>query len=292
MAIDLPTIIASLSHNKPNTSQGPTLIRIIWTLLALSIVVVALRLAAKLVAARRIFVDDLLMVAALLLAIVHAVLIQISVDHGLGRHVIHVKMSMLSTTLRVGSLSLLFGFLSPVFGLVGGWFLCFFSFFFLVGGLVVGVCLGGGEERAEEEERKEKGRRRKVKREGEKKKSKERRGKGKRKEKEGEKGKEKREKGSSDSTGQDTTETEDSDSRGVEGVGLLSLFVTWLAPWRPTTTTTEISPSTCHAAYKICTVCVCTPMQLQALLYYSNVRAGRKVGTMYHILFPPPPIIQ
>lgn len=64
MALDLAAIFASLKDS-PNVNQGPALIGTIWTLLALSILVVCLRLYAKLKTARRIYVDDWLMVTAL-----------------------------------------------------------------------------------------------------------------------------------------------------------------------------------------------------------------------------------
>lgn len=64
MALDLAAIFASLKDS-PNVNQGPALIGTIWTLLALSILVVGLRLYAKLTTARRIYVDDWLMVTAL-----------------------------------------------------------------------------------------------------------------------------------------------------------------------------------------------------------------------------------
>lgn len=68
MALDVAAIYASLKDSS-NANQGPILMRIIWTLLALSILVVGLRLYAKLTTARRIYVDDWLMVTALVRSI-------------------------------------------------------------------------------------------------------------------------------------------------------------------------------------------------------------------------------
>lgn len=64
MALDVQSLLESLS-DAPDVSQGPVLERVIWTLLAFSIIIVALRFYAKIKKARRLFVDDYLMLAAL-----------------------------------------------------------------------------------------------------------------------------------------------------------------------------------------------------------------------------------
>ncbi|KAF2212238.1 hypothetical protein CERZMDRAFT_16897, partial [Cercospora zeae-maydis SCOH1-5] len=95
---------------------GPLLVRVIWTLLAFSILIVALRFYAKILKAKTLFIDDYLMLIAVALAIVHAALIQIAVDAGLGRHIIHIPLGSLERTMKYGVLSLLPGYLSPMFG--------------------------------------------------------------------------------------------------------------------------------------------------------------------------------
>lgn len=57
MAVDVAALIASLS-DAPDVSQGPLLVRVVWTLLALSILVVSLRLYGKITTARKLYIDD------------------------------------------------------------------------------------------------------------------------------------------------------------------------------------------------------------------------------------------
>lgn len=133
MALDVQSLLESLS-DAPDVSQGPVLERVVWTLLAFSIVIVTLRFYAKFKKARRLFVDDYLMLIALVccqpvlssklistdrlqaFAIVHAALTQVSVDAGLGRHIVYIPLDHLRRTMKYGVLSLLPGFLSPMFG--------------------------------------------------------------------------------------------------------------------------------------------------------------------------------
>ncbi|GIZ39126.1 hypothetical protein CKM354_000251700 [Cercospora kikuchii] len=115
MALDVQSLLESLS-DAPDVSQGPVLERVIWTLLAFSIIIVALRFYAKIKKARRLFVDDYLMLIALAFAIAHAALTQVSVDAGLGRHLVYIPLGHLPRTMKYGVLSLLPGFLSPMFG--------------------------------------------------------------------------------------------------------------------------------------------------------------------------------
>jgi hypothetical protein len=51
--------------NSPDVSRGPLLERLMWTLMAFSIIVVSLRLYTKCTRAKRLYIDDWLMVAAL-----------------------------------------------------------------------------------------------------------------------------------------------------------------------------------------------------------------------------------
>ncbi|KXS99635.1 hypothetical protein AC578_9906 [Pseudocercospora eumusae] len=74
----------------PNVSQGPLLERLIWALLGVSILVVVLRLYTKWHTARRLFVDDVLMVFAVLFGLAHAIIIQLAIEYKFGQHIIDI----------------------------------------------------------------------------------------------------------------------------------------------------------------------------------------------------------
>lgn len=100
----------------PDTSKGPVLLRTVWVLIALSTIVVALRIFVKTRNARRLYWDDLLIFLALACGIVHAVTITRSIHTGLGRHFLYLNEHQREATLRVGLFSLAWGFASPMFG--------------------------------------------------------------------------------------------------------------------------------------------------------------------------------
>ncbi|KAF2472656.1 uncharacterized protein BDR25DRAFT_160792, partial [Lindgomyces ingoldianus] len=65
---------------------GPALSSISWTLLAISIIVVALRFYVRSCIVRRVWWDDWTVLAALSLGIVNTSTVQVAINHGLGRH--------------------------------------------------------------------------------------------------------------------------------------------------------------------------------------------------------------
>lgn len=113
----LVKIFAKLTK-APNVTQGPLLLKVLWTLLAFSIIIVALRIWTKLQRAHRLYYDDVLMVAALLVGIVHAVMVTVAISKGFGRHIIHLSIPQIEGTMKYGALSLMFGWLSPMLGRV------------------------------------------------------------------------------------------------------------------------------------------------------------------------------
>ncbi|KAF4547772.1 Hypothetical protein D9617_36g063100 [Elsinoe fawcettii] len=109
----------------PDVNQGPALVRIIWILLAISSVLCIARLLVKIRIARKIFWDDVFIVLALGMGIMHAVCITASEKTGLGRHMYYIAENPdnLSNTLRVGFYSFAWSFLSPMAGRIS---FCFF----------------------------------------------------------------------------------------------------------------------------------------------------------------------
>lgn len=97
---------------------GPVLLHTLWANLAVSTVVVAGRLYVKTRRTRRLYWDDLAMGMALLFGYAHAICISRAVHLGLGRHIIFIPAEVRASTLRVGMISLAWGFLSPMAGRV------------------------------------------------------------------------------------------------------------------------------------------------------------------------------
>lgn len=115
MALNITQILSTLS-TAPNTTQGPTLLLIIWLLLSLSTLTVLLRCLIKVFLTHKLFLDDILMICAVLFALVHASLIHVAVQNGFGKHIIYVGWEKLPMCMKVGSLSLFFGTGGPMFG--------------------------------------------------------------------------------------------------------------------------------------------------------------------------------
>ncbi|KAG0155249.1 dihydroxyacetone kinase [Penicillium digitatum] len=93
--------------------RGPRLLREIWALTAIAIVIVALRVIAK-IRIRKFDWDDILMVSALVLTLVGSALITVCVQYGFGRHVWD-----LNTTTVVPKV-IMFDYLTQTFGIAGG----------------------------------------------------------------------------------------------------------------------------------------------------------------------------
>ncbi|KAG8630119.1 hypothetical protein KVT40_001738 [Elsinoe batatas] len=109
----------------PDVDQGPALVRIIWVLLAISTVFCAARLFVKIKIARKIFWDDVFIILALVMGVMHGVCITAAQKTGLGRHMYYIAANPdhLSNTLRVGFYSFAWAFLSPMAGRLS---FCFF----------------------------------------------------------------------------------------------------------------------------------------------------------------------
>lgn len=90
----------------------------VWSLLAISTVVVAGRLLVKSRNTKRLYWDDLATVFALLFGYGHAICITRAVAQGLGHHIIFIPADQRGATLRVGLISLAWGHLSPMAGRV------------------------------------------------------------------------------------------------------------------------------------------------------------------------------
>lgn len=102
----------------PNRDQGPVLNRTVWILLALSTLTVAGRIYVKTRRTNRLYWDDLAMVLALLFGYGHAICISMAVQNGLGRHMVFLAADERTSCLKVGMISLAWGFLSPMMGRV------------------------------------------------------------------------------------------------------------------------------------------------------------------------------
>ncbi|KAJ5185396.1 hypothetical protein N7491_006736 [Penicillium cf. griseofulvum] len=92
---------------------GPRLLRDIWILTGISILIVVLRVIAK-IRIRNIGWDDILMVSALCLTIVGSALITVGVRHGFCRHVWDLD------TKAVVPKVIMFDYLTQTFGIAGG----------------------------------------------------------------------------------------------------------------------------------------------------------------------------
>ncbi|KAJ5158645.1 uncharacterized protein N7500_008296 [Penicillium coprophilum] len=92
---------------------GPRLLKDIWTLTGIAILIVALRVAAK-IRIRKIGWDDILMVLSLCLTIVGSALITVGVNYGFCRHVWDLD------TKTVVPKVIMFDYLTQTFGIAGG----------------------------------------------------------------------------------------------------------------------------------------------------------------------------
>ncbi|KAK0286905.1 hypothetical protein LTR35_004374 [Friedmanniomyces endolithicus] len=100
----------------PDKNQGPLLDRVVWVNLAISGVFLVARLWTKWRKTHRLYWDDGLIVLAWLVGLVHAAQITTAVTHGLGRHMQYLSTDQREQTIRLGVLSLLSSFLSPMIG--------------------------------------------------------------------------------------------------------------------------------------------------------------------------------
>ncbi|KAL1302404.1 hypothetical protein AAFC00_002803 [Neodothiora populina] len=107
----LKTLVAN--HD---TNRGAPMMRVIWILLAISTIVIFCRLLVKWRTMRRIFYDDALIVAALIFGYLQAIFVTLSYENGLGRHLVFLSSHQREYAMRIGFISLAWGFLSPMFG--------------------------------------------------------------------------------------------------------------------------------------------------------------------------------
>ncbi|KAK5124860.1 hypothetical protein LTR85_001050 [Meristemomyces frigidus] len=103
----------------PDDTKGPLILRTVWVLISLSTVVVAGRIYTKARKTHRLYWDDWLMILALLFGFVHAALVSKAVQTGMGRHLIYLTADQREDTFRIGALTLLWAFLSPMTGRIG-----------------------------------------------------------------------------------------------------------------------------------------------------------------------------
>ncbi|KAJ5827164.1 hypothetical protein N7447_003927 [Penicillium robsamsonii] len=103
----------SLSPRDATYNCGPRLLRDIWTLTGIAIVIVILRVIAK-IRIRKIGWDDILMVSSLCLTIVGSALLTVGVRHGFCRHVWDLD------TNSVVPKVIMFDYLTQTFGIAGG----------------------------------------------------------------------------------------------------------------------------------------------------------------------------
>ncbi|KAI4725631.1 hypothetical protein E4T49_06601 [Aureobasidium sp. EXF-10728] len=112
----LDRIFSLARDDTPDVDQSRSVIKILWILLAMSTIVVTTRLTIKFRTTRRLYLDDILMAIALLLAWVHAIFLQISFFNGLGRHVFYLEPDNRYLALKYGFISLVWSYLCPMFG--------------------------------------------------------------------------------------------------------------------------------------------------------------------------------
>lgn len=118
MATQATAELMAQMANMTDRNRGPGLLHTVWSLLAVSTLVVAGRLLAKTRRTSRIYWDDLALVLALLFGYAHALCISRAVHYGMGRHIIFIPAQQREHTLRDGVISLAWGFLSPMAGRV------------------------------------------------------------------------------------------------------------------------------------------------------------------------------
>ncbi|GAB7359185.1 hypothetical protein MBLNU230_g5252t1 [Neophaeotheca triangularis] len=109
-----PSIPSDYDFGDPETNIGPRTITVCYALLAISILVIGARIAAKCRTTRRLYWDDWLMVVALVFGIVHAALVHVGVENGLGRHYLYLNDYEKEWSVRWGLLCLIWGFTSPM----------------------------------------------------------------------------------------------------------------------------------------------------------------------------------
>ncbi|CRG84247.1 dihydroxyacetone kinase [Talaromyces islandicus] len=107
--VESQTMLAA-SAQGPGHNVGPHLLRDIWAFAGVSIVVVVLRIVAK-IRIRKLGWDDLLMTFALCLSLVGSAILTVAVQHGYGRSV---------KTVSDASLVIMYDYLGQTFGICGG----------------------------------------------------------------------------------------------------------------------------------------------------------------------------
>ncbi|KAK4549419.1 hypothetical protein LTR36_006416 [Oleoguttula mirabilis] len=103
----------------PDHDQGGRILRTVWVLISLSTVVVAARIYTKARKTHRLYWDDYLIFLALLFGFVHAALVSKAVSTGMGRHMMYLTPDQREDTFRIGALTLVWAFLSPMTGRIG-----------------------------------------------------------------------------------------------------------------------------------------------------------------------------
>ncbi|KAI9722829.1 MAG: hypothetical protein M1828_004395 [Chrysothrix sp. TS-e1954] len=99
----------------PNENRGPELLAVIWTLKGLSLIVVVLRVWAKMIPARVLWWDDASIVMALIVSLSSGFSNCLGVKNGLGRHVYYVPNEELNRNLKWTAVSPLMNFISLFF---------------------------------------------------------------------------------------------------------------------------------------------------------------------------------
>lgn len=96
--LDLDGVLDDL-RSDPDVNRGPLVDRVVWVFVSISIIVVALRLWTKWRTTSRLYLDDALMVLALLVGITHSAIITLAVSTGFGRHIIYLSLEQISKTM-------------------------------------------------------------------------------------------------------------------------------------------------------------------------------------------------
>ncbi|KAF2172908.1 hypothetical protein M409DRAFT_16863 [Zasmidium cellare ATCC 36951] len=113
--LDLGSLFDSL-QDEPDVNRGPLVDKVVWVFISISIIIVALRFWTKWRTTNRLYIDDGLMLMALLVGITHSAIITRAVSTGFGRHIIYLTLEEVQKTMKFGILSLMFDILSPTIG--------------------------------------------------------------------------------------------------------------------------------------------------------------------------------
>ncbi|OQO07149.1 hypothetical protein B0A48_07717 [Cryoendolithus antarcticus] len=115
-ALSLALSQIAVDSHWTDVNRGPSILHVVWSLLALSTLVVLIRLCIKLRKTKRLYWDDVIIIFALCLAYGHAICISRTVHYGLGRHLAFIPAAQREGALRTGFISLAFGHFAPMFG--------------------------------------------------------------------------------------------------------------------------------------------------------------------------------